>query len=172
MDQFYKSLKISPLAQDRETGSLEEVAIWLDMNAVSANSIIKILKAVEKNYHIREDDLMESYYMHCLTAKSTQQSKLRPIFKVSNEYFSDRLLFWLFKTIKETNALDKAVLCKKFMSYAMKARDKHRENIKKAYSIGAYKTYRISSEDEALYEVFAELVDILDEKQASHHEVK
>lgn len=171
MDKFYDSLKSTPLAQDRETGSLEEAAIWLDINANSINSIIKIFKAVEKNYHRRKDDLVESYYMHCLT-KSTQQSKLRPIFKVSIEYFSDRLMFWLFKTIKETNALDKVVLCKKFMSYAIKARDKHRENIKKAYSIGAYKTYRISGEDEALYEVFAELVDILDGKLAYHHEVK
>lgn len=172
MDQFYKSLKSSPLAQDRETGSLEEAAIWLDMNANSLNNIIKIFKTVEKNYHIREDDLMESYYMHCLTAKSTQQSKLRPIFKVSNEYFSDRLLFWLLKTIKKTNALDKAVLCKKFMSYAVKARDKHRENIKRSFSIGTYKKFYISHEDEALYEVFAELVDILNEKLAVQYEVK
>lgn len=55
---FYEALKKTPLAQSKDK-SVEEVAVWIDLNGgVNTSSLIKIFKAIEKNYHaFKIDDL-------------------------------------------------------------------------------------------------------------------
>ena len=76
------------------------------------------------------------------------------------------ILFWLFKTIKETSALDNIVRCRKFLNYAIHTRDRHRMKARMMLKIGNAIVHGVSQHDERLYEVFAELVDVLNEKLA------
>ena len=80
------------------------------------------------------------------------------------QYFSNNALYWIFKIFSETSVLDNAMLDKKFIDFANKVRDSHREKSMKWRKIGSVKLPIPSQIDQQLYEVFAELVDIIDQK--------
>ena len=175
---YYDMLKQSPLAKGRDDTTIEEVAIWLDMsgNSTRAN-ITKILKAIEKNFHDGKIDrlgdpsiyslrkiLRNSYY----GASNTQcASKAMFLPELIAQYFSDNALYWIFKIFSETSSLDNAMLDKKFIDFAKKARDSHREKSMKWKTVNNIRLPILSQIDQWLYEVFAELVDIIEKKCAS-----
>ena len=68
------------------------------------------------------------------------------------------------RIFSETSSLDNAMLDKKFIDFAKKTRDDHREKSMKWKKIGSVKLPIPSQIDQQLYEVFAELVDIIDQK--------
>ena len=79
------------------------------------------------------------------------------------QYFSNNALYWIFRIFSETSSLDNAMLDKKFIDFAKKTRDSHIENAMKLKIDYMLQTI-ISLIDQQLYEVFAELVDIIDQK--------
>ena len=79
------------------------------------------------------------------------------------QYFSNNALYWIFRVFSETSSLDNAMLDRKFIDFAKKTRDSHREKSMKLKIDYMRKTI-ISQTDQQLYEVFAELVDIIDQK--------
>ena len=189
--QYYHMLKQSPLAKDREETTIEEVAIWLDMNKQSSrSSLTKILKAIDKNYHDsidRLDDMAIIPFQKILnnslygTIGTNSQSislsastpigtpimpLLRPSFPtlITMKYFSDNALYWLFKLFSETSAFDGAILDEKFIDFSKKMRDGHRSKSMAYRSLGSIRLPIPSKINQALYEVFAELVDILESK--------
>lgn len=185
--QYYHMLKQSPLAKDREETTIEEVAIWLDMNKQSSrSSLTKILKAIDKNYHDSIDRLdgmtMTSFQkilnnsLYGTTGPNGQSTSLststpimpllRPSFPtlITMKYFSDNALYWLFKLFSETSAFDDAILDEKFIDFSKKMRDGHRSKSMTYRSLGSIQLPIPSKINQALYEVFAELVDILESK--------
>ena len=67
----YDMLKQSPLAKGRDDATIEEVAIWLDMNiGTNASSIIHLMKMIEKNFHDVKTDRIEMYAQVQAYAKS------------------------------------------------------------------------------------------------------
>ena len=155
---FYEALKKTPLAQSKDE-SVEEVAVWIDLNGgVNTSSLIKIFKAIEENYHSIITDAIKD---HSTTISLAHGASFA---FTSLEYFSDRALYWLFKAISETNALDNAALTSKFMKYVTDAKNKHNNRITQA---SRWKWEKVTSViDEDLYEVFAELEGILKRKCA------
>ena len=67
------------------------------------------------------------------------------------------------RIFSETSSLDNTMLYKKFIDFAKKTRDSHREKAMKLKIDYMLQTI-ISLIDQQLYEVFAELVDIIDQK--------
>ena len=175
---FYDMLKQSPLAKGRDDSTIEEVAIWLDMNCgLTRANITKILKAIDKNFHNKKTDRLDdpiSWHLRKIIrnslygfyrANNTQHSSnaaFLPELRV--QYFSNNALYWIFKIFSETSVLDNAMLDKKFIDFANKVRDSHREKSMKWRKIGSVKLPIPSQIDQQLYEVFAELVDIIDQK--------
>ena len=84
-----------------------------------------------------------------------------PQWSVLEIHFSDRALYWLFKTLNETSALDAAALDSKFIKYVNDAKNKHNSKITKIDKFGHN---IMSSVDADLYEIFAELEDIIKRK--------
>ena len=181
---FYDMLKQSPLAKGRDDSTIEEVAIWLEMNDGSTRAgITEILKAIDKNFHDdkidRLDDLIISWPLYkilgnsfygCYGASNTQYaSNVAVLPKLRAQYFSSNALYWIFKIFSETSSLDKAMLDKKFIDFAKKTRDSHREKSMKLKPEYMWQTI-ISQIDQQLYEVFAELVDIIDQKLTKRHQ--
>ena len=174
---FYDMLKQSPLAKGRDDSTIEEVAIWLDMNGGSTReNITKILKAIDKNFHDgkidRLDDLiswplykiLRNSLYGCYGASNTQYASNAAVLpKLRAQYFSSNALYWIFKIFSETSSLDNALLDKKFIDFAKKTRNSHREKSMKLKSEYMWQTI-ISHIDQQLYDVFAELVDIIDQK--------
>lgn len=171
---YYDTLKQSPLAKERDDSTIEEVAVWLDMNGGSTRAgIIEILKAIDKNFHDnktdRLDDPISWNFSKILRntrygASNTQYASnaaFLPELRV--QYFSNNAIYWIFKTFSETNSLDNAMLDRKFIDFAKKTRDSHREKFMKLKNDWWRQTI-ISLIDKQLYEVFAELVDIIDQK--------
>ena len=170
---FYASLKQSPLAKGREESTAEEVAIWLDVNNLTTRkSIEKMLKEIEKNFHSRSTDLLvdESMQMfYKILNNSSYGSSSMPYGRfnfpmLQMQYLSDNALYWLFKVMSSTSALDNAVLDKKFLEFAEKTKDKHRQKSMAYKSLGPISLPIPSKIDQCLYEVFAELVDIIKAK--------
>lgn len=166
-------LKQSPLAKDRDKATIEEVAIWLDMNKMSARtSLTKMLKAIDKNYHSSIDQLdvfTFGLFQKILSSQTPQQTARSPFFFASR-YFSDNALYWLFKLFSETSAVDGAILDKKFIDFSKKMRDGHKSKSVSYKYLGSIKLPIPSKTDQALYEVFAELVDILERKLTKRHQ--
>lgn len=166
-------LKQSPLAKDRDKAAVEEVAIWLDMNKMSARtSLTKMLKAIDKNYHSSIDQLdifTFGLFQKILSSQTPQQTARSPFFFASR-YFSDNALYWLFKLFSETSAVDGAILDKKFIDFSKKMRDSHKSKSVSYKYLGSIKLPIPSKTDQALYEVFAELVDILERKLTKRHQ--
>ena len=174
---YYDMLKKSPLAKGRDDSTIEEVAVWLDMNGGSTRAgITEILKAIDKNFHNdktdRLDDPMSWHLSKILRnslygfyrANNIQHSSNAAFLpKLRVQYFSNNALYWIVKIFSETNSLDNAMLDKKFIDFAKKTRDSHREKAMKLKIDYMLKTI-ISLIDQKLYEVFAELVDIIDQK--------
>ena len=175
---YYDMLKKSPLAKGRDDSTIEEVAIWLDMNGGSTRAnITKILKAIDKNFHDDKIDRLDdpiSWHLHKIIrnslygfygASNTQHSSNAAFLpKLRAQYFSNNALYWIFKIFSETSSLDNVLLDKKFIDVAKKVRDSHREKSMKWRKIGSVKLPIPSQIDQQLYEVFAELVDIIDQK--------
>ena len=170
-------LKQSPLAKDRDKATIEEVAIWLDMNKMSARtSLTKMLKAIDKNYHSSIDQLdvftfgLFQKILQSQTSSQTPQQTARSPFFFASRYFSDNALYWLFKLFSETSAVDGAILDKKFIDFSKKMRDGHKSKSVSYKFLGSIKLPIPSKTDQALYEVFAELVDILERKLTKRHQ--
>lgn len=170
---FYASLKQSPLAKDPDSTSVEEVAVWLDMNNLTTRkSIEKMLKEIDKNFHNRStdllgDDSMQMFYKilnnSLYVSSSTPYGRFNfPMLQM--RYLSDNVLYWLFKVMSSTSALDNAVLDKKFLEFAEKTRDHHKQKSMAYKSLGPISLPIPSKIDQCLYEVFAELVDIIKTK--------
>ena len=177
---FYDMLKQSPLAKGRDDSTIEEVAIWLDMNCgLTRANITKILKAIDKNFHDKKTDRLDdpiSWHLRKIIrnslygfyrANNTQHSSnaaFLPELRV--QYFSNNALYWIFKIFSETSVLDNAMLDKKFIDFAKKTRDSHREKSEKSMKLKLEYMWQtiISQIDQQLYEVFAKLVDIIDQK--------
>ena len=101
----------------------------------------------------------------CYGASNTQYASNDTFLsELRAQYFSNNALYWIFKTFSETNSLDNAILDKKFIDFAKKTRDSHREKSMKWRKIDSVKLPIPSQIDQQLYEVFAELVDIIDQK--------
>ena len=180
---YYDILKKSPLAKGRDDSTIEEVAIWLDMNGGSTRAnITKILKAIDKNFHDEKTDRLDdpiSWHLRKIIrnslygfyrANNTQHSSnaaFLPELRV--QYFSNNALYWIFKIFSETSILDNAMLDKKFIDFAKKTRDSHREKSMKLKPEYMWQTI-ISQIDQHLYEVFAELVNIIDQKLTKRHQ--
>ena len=174
---FYDMLKQSPLAKGRDDSTIEEVAIWLDMNCgLTRANITKILKAIDKNFHDKKTDRLDdpiSWHLRKIIrnslygfyrANNTQHSSnaaFLPELRV--QYFSNNALYWIFRIFSETSSLDNAILDKKFIDFAKKTRDSHREKSMKLKPEYMWQTI-ISQTDQQLYEVFAELVNAIDQK--------
>ena len=181
---FYDMLKQSPLAKGRDDSTIEEVTIWLEMNDGSTREgITEILKAIDKNFHDEKTDRLDdpiSWHLRkiirnslygCYGANNTQHSSnaaFLPELRV--QYFSNNALYWIFKIFSETSVLDNAMLDKKFIDFAKKVRDSHKEKSMKWRKIGSVKLPIPSQIDQQLYEVFAELVDIIDQKLTKRHQ--
>jgi len=172
-NSFYASLKQSPLAKGREESTAEEVAIWLDMNNLTTRkSIEKMLKEIEKNFHssntdLLVDDSMQMFYK--ILKNSLYGSSSTPYGRfnfpmLQMQYLSDNALYWLFKVMSSTSALDNVVLDNKFLEFAEKTKDKHRQKSMAHKSLGPISLPIPSKTDQCLYEVFAELVDIIKAK--------
>ena len=171
---YYDMLKQSPLAKGRDDSTIEEVAVWLDMNGGSTRAgITEILKAIDNNFHNDKTDRLDdplSWHLHKIMRNSlygisnTQHSSNAMFLpKLRVQYFSNNALYWIFRIFSETSSLDNAMLDKKFIDFAKKTRDSHRENAMKLKIDYMLQTI-ISLIDQQLYEVFAELVDIIDQK--------
>ena len=181
---FYDMLKQSPLAKGRDDSTIEEVAIWLDMNfGLTRANITKILKAIDKNFHDEKTDRLDdpiSWHLRKIMrnslygfygASNTQYASNAAFLpKLRAQYFSNNALYWIFKIFSETSSLDNAMLDKKFIDFAKKTRDSHREKSMKERKIGSMKLPIPSQIDQQLYEVFAELVDIIDQKLTKRHQ--
>ena len=164
---FYEALKKTPLAQSKDK-SVEEVAVWIDLNGgINTSSLIKIFKAIEKNYHVFKIDDLEDVYNTLLSRVmcNSQYGKIGqtviPRWSILNIHFSDRALYWLFKTLNETNVLDAAALDSTFIKYVKDAKNKHNSRITNTDMFGHNIT---SNADADLYEIFAELEDIIKHK--------
>ena len=171
---FYDMLKQSPLAKGRDDSTIEEVAVWLDMNGGSTRAgITEILKAIDNNFHNGKTDRLDDPLRHLSKilrntrygASNTQYaSNVAFLPELRVQYFSNNALYWIFKIFSETSSLDNALLDKKFIDFAKKVRDSHREKSMKWRKIGSVKLPIPSQIDQQLYEVFAELVDIINQK--------
>lgn len=175
---FYDMLKQSPLAKGRDDSTVEEVAVWLDMNGSSTRvGITEILKAIDKNFHDEKTDRLDdpiSYNLRKImrnslyglygASKTQYASNATFLPKLRVLYLSNNALYWIFRVFSETSVLDNAMLDKKFIDFAKKTRDSHREKSMKWRKIGSVKLPIPSQIDQQLYEVFAELVDIIDQK--------
>lgn len=170
---YYEMLKQSPLAKGKDEAIVEEVAIWLDMNGGSTRAnIIKVLKAIEKNYHNNKTDkqIIDDIFiaLHKLTKNSmhsiSNKRTMLTLPEIEVSYFSDNALYWIFKVFSETSSLDNAMLDEKFIAYAEDAKDKHRDKSMTWKKVGNRKLPYPSHIDQALYEVFAELLDLIKSK--------
>lgn len=174
---FYDMLKQSPLAKGRDDSTIEEVTIWLEMNDGSTRvGITEILKAIDKNFHDdkidRLDDLISWPLYKTLGnslygASNTQYASNAAFLpKLRAQYFSNNALYWICRVFSETSSLDNAMLDKKFIDFAKKTRDSHREKSEKSMKLKLEYMWQtiISQTDQQLYEVFAELVSIIDQK--------
>ena len=162
---YYDALKQTPLAKDRDNATVEEVAIWLEMSDnATTTSIMRILKAIEKNYHVVNVDWIDVGLAMLASYARTSSPILRRL------HFSDNAFYWIFKIFDETNVLDEAMLDKKFINYVKKARDTHRKKITSYKRCGELINMSISKRDEDLYEIFAELVDIIEKKLTKRHQ--
>ena len=165
-DNFFENLKNSPLADATSSSSIEAIAIWLNMNILKCNDLIRTFKSIEKHYHDNADLLIDpqtnafrKMAINSLNGSSFSNSLSNSFLIAPN--FSDRALQWLFKVIDHTDAIDSFVLSKKFMSYAKDRKEHYQYRIKQAI----IKTkYHIPSIYGNLYEIFAELVDLLEDK--------
>lgn len=161
-------LKQSPLAQDNV--AIEEVAMWLDMTVFKTSDLIRMFKSIEACYHAKDDRVYDSNALLAQVLRNSmygmQSSQSTRIFPFAGilEYWSDRILKNLFKAIAQTDVLDKHVLSEKFVSYVEKAKDKHKRNIHSSKKLGDIEIPLVNRLEENLYEVFAELVDILEDK--------
>ena len=170
---FYDMLKQSPLAKGRDDSTIEEVAVWLDMNGGSTRAgITEILKAIDNNFHNGKTDRLDDPLRHLSKilrntrygASNTQYASNAAVLpKLRVQYFSSNALYWIFKIFSETSSLDNAMLDKKFIDFAKKTRDSHREKSMKLKPEYMRQTI-ISQINQQLYEVFAELVNIIDQK--------
>ena len=166
---LYDMLRNSPLACNEDAVSLEEVAIWLDMNFSALPNVMNLLKAIEKHYHDFRFDRFDASAR--MSSSIAAKSICTPVnFSLNsqdhNRHLSNRVLRWLFKAISCTDVLDDAVLSKKFLRFATKARNMHREKTVKHKKLPNAKTsLPLPSKVHAdLYEIFAELVDIVEDK--------
>lgn len=171
---YYDTLKQSPLAKGRDDSTIEEVAIWLDMNGGSTRAgIAEILKAIDNNFHNdktdRLDDPLSWRFSKILrntrygVSNTQYASNAAFLPELRAQYFSNNALYWIFRVFSETSSLDNAMLDRKFIDFAKKTRDSHREKSMKLKIDYIRKTI-ISQTDQQLYDVFAELVDIIDQK--------
>lgn len=158
---LYEALKASPLAKLGTT--TEEAAIWLDINATGSDWLLNAVIAIEERYHSNDDhrvplDITALHFNKImrnslygissspyLYSHMSEQSLLHP-------FFSTAILKSLFKVISETDALDKQASSESFMFYVEEAKHFHK------------KMPSTSKRDVDLYEVFAELDDILKAK--------
>ena len=177
---FYDMLKQSPLAKGRDDSTIEEVAVWLDMNGGSTRAgITEILKAIDNNFHNGKTDRLDdplSWHLSKIlrntrygASKTQYASNAMFLLEPRIQYFSSNALYWIFKIFSETSSLDNAMLDKKFIDFAKKTRDSHREKSMKLKIDYMRKTI-ISLIDQQLYEVFAELVNIIDRKLTKRHQ--
>ena len=165
--ELYDILRNSPLAYDEDAVSLEEVAIWLDMNFNTTSCVINILKAIKKYYHNlkfdRRDTINANAFPIVICSMNSQLCKMQ-----SDIFISDKVLCWMFKTISYTDVLDDAVLNKRFLDFATKERDRYREKVAKHKKLCNEKISFMlplpSKTNADLYEIFAELVDIVEDK--------
>ena len=110
-------LKQSPLAEDRDKATVEEVAIWLDMNKMSTRtSLTKMLKAIDKNYHSSIDELdaftfglFQKILLSQASSQTPQQTARSPFF-FAFRYFSDNALYWLFNDFSVSPVIIRACL--------------------------------------------------------------
>ena len=171
---FYDTLKQSPLAKGRDDSTIEEVAVWLDTNGGSTRAgITEILKAIDNNFHNDKTDRLDnplSWHLSKILrntrygASNTQYASNAAFLpELRAQYFSNNALYWIFMVFSETNSLDNAILDSKFIDFAKKTRDSHREKSMKLKSEYMWQTI-ISLIDQQLYEVFAKLVNIIDQK--------
>lgn len=127
-DKYYELLKASPLSMPYDKGTIEEVAIWFDMNCTKTSDVIKMLKAIERNYHNYETDtIIETRSSSSTFSVSSTFNKYgfnpncppSSTFLMLDYYFSDNMLYWLFKVITETDSLNNIVLNKKFFMFTI-----------------------------------------------------
>lgn len=149
-------LKMSPLAKPINEDCLEEVAIWANLNISTVDDLICIFKTIVNSYHEHNDWINISPSNN----RSSFLASLNISFDI--EYFSTKAFFWLFNLISKTDVFHSFAIDKKFKQYAKSMKTKCMKQIvlkKTQSSIAPNKLSYNSSKD--LYEVFAELVDIL-----------
>ena len=147
-------LKMSPLAKPIDEDCLEEVAIWANLNISTVDDLICIFKTIVNSYHEHNDWINIS--------PSNNYSLLSLNLSFDIEYFSTKAFFWLFNLISKTDVFYSFAIDKKFKQYAKSMKTKCMKQItlkKTQSSINSNKLSYNSSKD--LYEVFAELDDIL-----------
>ena len=138
----FEELKSSILANENAT--TEEVAIWLDLNNMtSCKALIRLFKIISFYYHSTYD--FEGLHFQ----------KLK--YPICSWCFSDVMFKNLFYVMFTTNTLDKAILKKEFMKFAKYVKERMKKTTKRDPKDR-------SSLD--LYEIYAELVDRLEEKFA------
>lgn len=154
--EIVKQLKTTPLANPIDEHGLEEVAIWASMNITSYDDLIEVIYAITQQYMTRVD-MLDSFLS--ISPKYRTKSNYAP----KNVFFSKRAFFWLFSLISKTDVLDEFVCTPKFKKFAldMKQTSSKQIQLKTSYAIEHYSP-RISGD---LFEIFAELLDILQNKQ-------
>ena len=171
---YYDALKKSPLVKGRDDSTIEEVAVWLDMNGGSTRAgITEILMAIDNNFHNDKTDRLDdplSWHLSKIlrntrygVSNTQYASNAAFLPELRVQYFSNNALYWICMVFSETSSLDNAMLDRKFIDFAKKTRDSHREKSMKLKPEYMWQTI-ISQTDQQLYEVFAELVNIIDQK--------
>ena len=167
---FFRMLKESPLVKDEVEP--EELAIWLDMNNMSTpKQIFKIFAECAGAYHMRYDwmnnDMMNNIrkaFANTINANSL--SSISPQFTIS--YATDKIFKNIFILLFKTSYLDKQCITKKFLKKAKKYKEKFNRS---SYPFSKYSIFGKQNgikytccQSLDLYEIFAELVDKLEEK--------
>lgn len=145
-NDFYDILKKSPLSNSKS--SIEEIAIWLNLNVLKTNDLIKIFKAIDNNYH-KLNDVNSEFKLNWIFSS----------YDLIDYYCSNNILRNLFIVISKTDALDRFVYEQKLIAFVKQRRDWHRNRVDAMNQRFGHAAY-----ESDLYEIFAELVDLLEDK--------
>ena len=162
MKSLFDTLKESPLANN--DASIEEIAIWLDLNGFStAKKIYEILNAIDDNRLTFNDYVHRSIFF---LSPGTGKLQYKPIAKLH----SDNILSNLFKAIVHANALCSIVEVKLLLKLVEKGKCNCKKKLMKHHTMASNSKkwkYNVIVDDNALkatqdmFEAYGELQDAL-----------
>lgn len=155
--EFFNMLKTSPLVEDINASCVEKAAIWLEVNGLAtAKGIKQILDTCSKMAFTTEDFMTRAFLSTSVKQLSTRHSQC---------LYATQLIFKsVFFILFTTNCLDLECFNRKFIDAMVKKRDKfsHKSMYEDKHIPGVK---RVNHTAQMLYEVFAELVERLEDKR-------